>query len=174
MTNQVVYERFEALEEEVAHCYFILHERFLANSALAKFWVDAALDELQHSSILRFCREHGLITKFAIGSDVVDRVDQLLDTVKDAVAKPALAVDEAFSAALLIESSELDETYEKLIRPLEQAHPLMYQAIQANLRLHHYNFAEAAAEFSKDRAFAQAFKTLARVDQRMFRKGNSQ
>jgi hypothetical protein len=174
MTNQDVYERFEVLEEEVAHCYFILHERFLANRALAKFWADAALDELQHSSILRFCREHGLITKFTITSDVADRVDQLLDTVKDAVARPGLNADEAFSAALLIESSELDETYEKLIRPLAQTHPLLYQAVEANLRLHHYNFAEAAAEFSKDRAFAAAFKTLARVDQRMFAKGVSQ
>src|SRR5262249_12074059 len=59
--HQMTYAKFEALEEKLAHCYFILHEHFITQPALAKFWLDAAMDELQHQSILRFCRERGLM-----------------------------------------------------------------------------------------------------------------
>lgn len=166
MTKADVYAKFEALEEEVAHCYFIFYERFIANTPFAKFWAEAALDELQHASILRFCREHELLAKADIDIRVADKIDHLLDPIREAVARPKLTVDEAFSAALIVESSELDESYQKLTRPLVQAHMILYQAIQTNLRLHHYNFAEAAAEFCKDQTFAEAFKALARTERR--------
>jgi hypothetical protein len=167
MTSQDLYEKFEALEEEVAHCYFRFHERFLSNPPLAKFWVEAALEELQHASILRFCREHQLFGKLD-DSRAADRVDQLLDAVRDAAGSPTVTADEAFSAALLVESSELDEAYQALTRPLVQAHLILYEAIRANIRLHHYNFAEAAAQFCRDKAFAEAFKGLAKTEQRRF------
>jgi len=61
--RNATYARFEALEERLAHCYFLLHERFTANPPLARFWMDAALDELQHSSILKYCRDRGLMRK---------------------------------------------------------------------------------------------------------------
>jgi hypothetical protein len=168
MTKQSTYASFEALEEEIAHCYFVFHERFIGNLRLAKFWAEAALDEMQHASILRFCREHQLFAALDPADKAADKIDQLLDTVRDAVSRPRLTPDEAFSAALVIESSELDESYQKLAHPLAHAHFILYQAIQANLRLHHYNFAEAAAEFCKDKTFAEAFRALARSDKRTF------
>ena len=36
--RDATYARFEALEERLAHCYFLLHERFIKNPPLAKFW----------------------------------------------------------------------------------------------------------------------------------------
>src|SRR5215813_8184753 len=59
--SQTVYSKFEKFEEQLAHCYFLLHERFIANPRLAKFWAETAIDELQHQSILRFCRARGLM-----------------------------------------------------------------------------------------------------------------
>src|SRR5688572_8402284 len=59
--RQMIYAKFEGFEEQLAHCYFVLHERFIANPPLAKFWANTAMEELQHSSILRFCRERGLM-----------------------------------------------------------------------------------------------------------------
>ena len=43
--RETIYTTFERIEEEVAHCYFRLHEHFISNPPLAKFWADAALDE---------------------------------------------------------------------------------------------------------------------------------
>ena len=38
MTNRrsMIYAKFEVFEEQLAHCYFMLHERFIANPPLAK------------------------------------------------------------------------------------------------------------------------------------------
>jgi hypothetical protein len=168
MASKDLYEKFEALEEQVAHCYFVFHERFLSNSRLAKFWVDAALDEMQHASILRFCREHELFGRIDDAPAVAGKIDELLDILRDAARKPNITIDDVFAAALIVESSELDEAYEKLTRPLVQAHLILYEAIQSNLRLHHYNFAEAAEEFCRDKTYADAFTSLARTDRRLF------
>ncbi len=155
-----VYAKFEALEEEIAHCYFLLHERFIANPRLSRFWAEAALDEMQHSSILRFCRERGLMAEVDVDSATAARIDELLDVVKNIVSDPEVTVDEAFYASLLLESSELDETYEHLTRALAKDHLLLHQAIEAGMRSHHGNFIDGAEEFSVDKAVVEAFKAF--------------
>ena len=156
-----MYSKFEAFEEQLAHCYFRLHEHFIANPPLAKFWAEAAMDELQHSAILRFCRERGLtVTDFDIGRLTMERIDDLLDTAKDIVNDPEVTVDESFYASLLMESSELDEIYEELTRGLAKDHLLLYQAIHAGLRAHFDSFADAALEFSGDKGLAEAFRAF--------------
>src|SRR6516164_2807691 len=59
--REAIYTKYEKFEEELAHCYFLLHERFISDPPLARFWAEAAMDEIQHFSMLRFCREHGAI-----------------------------------------------------------------------------------------------------------------
>src|SRR5437762_7994546 len=112
--RETIYAKFETLEEQLAHCYFLLHERFIANPPLARFWAEAAMEELQHFSILRFCRERGLMRELDLDPEVAGNIEDLLETVKGIVSESDVSVDEAFYAALLMESSELDEVYEKL------------------------------------------------------------
>jgi len=159
-----IYAKFEALEEQLAHCYFLLNERFITSPPLGKFWAEAALDELQHSSILRYCREHKLFAEALVDEGTADRVDELLDTVKSIVEDPNVTVDDAFYASLLIESSELDDAYDKLTRPLANDHPLLYNAIQATLRMHHDRFADGAAEFTSGRADVEAFRGVGHAE----------
>ena len=161
--RETLYAKFEGFEEQIAHCYFLLHERFIANRPLARFWAEAAMDELQHCSILRFCRERGLMADVKIEARVAEHVEQLLDTVRGLAADPEVSVEEAFYASLLMESSELDETYEKLTAGVAKDHPLLYEAIHASLRSHHGAFADAAEKFSGDAGFAEAFKNLGRA-----------
>src|SRR5947209_3053407 len=59
--REMIYAKFEALEEQLAHCYFQLHTHFIVNPPLAKVWAETAMEELQHSSMLRFCRERGFM-----------------------------------------------------------------------------------------------------------------
>jgi len=161
--RDATYARFEALEERLAHCYFLLHERFITNPPLAKFWAEAAMEELQHFSILRFCRERGVMAEVDVDLEAANNVEELLDTVKSIVAEPEVSVDEAFYASLLMESSELDEVYEKLSHALAKEHPLLYETIHASLRSHLDSFADGAAEFCSDRGFVEGFRNLARV-----------
>lgn len=160
--RQMIYARFEAFEEQLAHCYFLLHERFIANARLAKFWAETAMEELQHSSMLRFCRERGFMAEVDIDYEVAEHVEQLLETVKGLATDPEVSVDESFYAALLMEASELDDVYGKLTAGLAKDHRVLFDAIQASLRSHHATFAEAAAEFSGDRSLAEAFRNLGR------------
>jgi len=160
--REMTYAKFEALEEQLAHCYFQLHEHFIANPRLAKVWAETAMEELQHSSMLRFCRERGFMADVDIDFTTAENVEELLDTVKGIATDPDVSVDEAFYAALLMESSEMEEVYEQLTSALAKNHRLLFDAIQASLRSHHSTFAEAAEQFSRDRGLAEAFRNLGR------------
>jgi hypothetical protein len=161
MTKQeMVYMKFEAFEEQLAHCYFLLHERFIANPPLAAFWEDTALAELQHQSLLRYCRDRRLMSDVVIDAATVQHVEQLLDTVKGIISDPEVSVGEAFYASLLMESSELDEVYEKLTCRLAKDHRLLFDAIRRSLRSHHENFADAAQKFLDQPGMAEAFRNL--------------
>jgi hypothetical protein len=132
MTNpNAIYAKFEDLEEQLAHCYFTLHERFAADPELAAFWADAAWEELQHSSILRCCREQCLRADATVNMNTANHVADLLAAVKRIVRNPGVTADEAFHVSLLMESSELDDAYEKLTRPLARHHRALFEAIHA-------------------------------------------
>jgi len=160
--RQMIYAKFEAFEEEVAHCYFQMHERFIAHPELSKFWAETAIEELQHHSILRFCREHGLMADVEVDSVRIEHIREIIEIVAGLASDPDVSVDEAFYAALLIESSELEDIYDKLISGLAKDRRMLFDAIQASLRAHHASIAEAAARFCSDRGFAEAFRNLER------------
>ena len=160
--TETIYAKFEGFEEELAHCYFLLQGRFIANPPLARFWIDAAMDELQHCSILRFCRERGLMSDANIDTKMANHVEELLGVLKGIAADSEVSIDEAFYASLLMESSEMEEAYEKLTAGLAKDHRLLFEAIHASLRAHHNSFAAAVERFSGDRGFIDAFKNLRR------------
>ena len=158
--REAIYARYEKFEEELAHCYFVLHERFISDPPLARFWAEAAMDEMQHFSMLRFCREHAAMADDTPGPKTAANIEDLLETVKGLVADPEISVGEAFYASLLMESSELEGIYERLVKGLERNHPLLYQAIHAGLRSHVHGFRDAAEQFCKDRGFIEAFRNM--------------
>src|SRR5215475_10218987 len=158
--RQMLYAKFEAVEEQLAHCYFQLHERFISNPQLAKFWAETAIDELQHQSVLRFCRERGLMADVDLDMKMTDRIEDLLETVQGIATDPDVSVDEAFYAALLMESSELEDVYERLTGGLARNHRLLFDSIQESLSSHHSTFAGAVEKFSGDRGLAEAFRNL--------------
>jgi hypothetical protein len=160
--TEAIYAKYERFEEQLAHCYFRLHERFISNPPLAQFWAEAAMDELQHFSILRFCREHKITPGVEPDVRSSQNIEQLLETVKSLVSGPNISVEEAFYASMLIESSELDEIYKRLTSGLEGDHPLLYQAIRANLQSHLRTFEEGAAQFCRDRGFVEALRNMGR------------
>jgi len=160
--REAIYTKFASFEEQLAHYYFLLHERFIANPPLARFWAEAAMDELQHCSILRFCLDRGLMADAIVDSKTADHVEELLETVQGLAADPDVTINEAFYASLLMESSEMEEAYEKLIAGLAKNHPLLFEAVHASLRSHHGSFVDAIERFSGDQGFIEAFRNLRR------------
>lgn len=160
--TEAVYLKYEGMEEQLAHCYFLLHERFNKDPELARFWADVAMDEVQHFSMLQWCRERGVMSDAAPQEKTTRHIEELLETVKGIATDPEVSIEEAFYASLLMESSELDEVYESLMLRLRVEHPFMYQAIHASFRAHHLTFSEGAEKFCKDPGFAEAFRNLGR------------
>jgi hypothetical protein len=161
--TRTLYERFEGFEEQLAHCYFLLHERFIANPPVAKFWVDSAMEELEHCAVLRLCREKGLMEQIEIDVDAADHIEQLLEMTKSIVKEPDVTIEDAFYASLLMESSEIEEIYEKLIRTLVKDHRLLYDSVVSSLRTHHDRFADGAETYCGNKTFAEAFRMLGRT-----------
>ena len=159
--TETIYAKFETLEDQVAHCYFLFHERFVGNERLAKFWLETGVHEVQHAAMLRFCRQQGMMVDTVIHPRIIREVEDLLETVKDIARDPEVSIDEAFFASLLIERSELEDVYEKLTGILEKDHRLLFAAIRSNLHEHHVAFAEAAKKFVGSPRLIELFSRLA-------------
>jgi hypothetical protein len=157
-----LYTRVEGFENRLGHVYIEFNARFKDRPELAKFWSESALEEMQHGSMLRFCREHKSMNGSDIDPAACERIENLLETVSSVAKKPDLTVKEAFYASLLMEASELDELFSKLTRGMLPDHLFLYEAVKASLRSHHDRFAEAADRFLGDPAFAAAFRNLSR------------
>jgi hypothetical protein len=101
-----------------------------------------------------------MMTDLGIDGEAADHIEQLLETVKGIVSDPGVSAEEAFYASLLMEFSEMEDLYEKMITGLAQDHRAMYDTVRARLDNHHATFAEAAARFCNDRGLAAAFENL--------------
>lgn len=112
-------ERFAEIERLVGKVYFRFSHLFLHHRELRDFWWQMAMDEEQHASILLACRE--LIENYA--DETIDpsitkeKADQLKTQLEGYLGKgtPSITVEEAFRAALEIETSEIDVIYSKLL-----------------------------------------------------------
>ena len=162
--SETTYSRFEAIEAQIAHCYFLFHERFIRNPRFSQFWLEMALQELQHSAMLHFCREHACVAETDINVNAARKAEQLLDVIKGVATDPDVSMDEALYASLLVESSELEDVYEKLTTALKDHNELLYKTLHKDLLAHQDRFADAAAEFASRPALVRAFKLL-RSDQ---------
>ena len=158
--TETTYSRFEAIEAQIAHCYFLFHERFIRNPRFSQFWLEMAMQELQHSAMLQFCREHACMGDADVNVNASRNIEQLLDVIKGVATDPDVSMDEALHASLLIESSELEDVYEKLTAAVKDHNELLYRAMHKDFQAHQEAFAEAAAEFASRPALARAFRLL--------------
>jgi hypothetical protein len=119
-----------------------------------------AMQELQHSAMLQFCREHACMAEADINADALRKTEQLLDVIKGVATDRDVSMDEALYGALMVESSELEDVYEKLTSMLKDHNELLYKAVHKDLQAHQDAFAEAAEEFASRPALVRAFKLL--------------
>ena len=89
------------------------------------------------------------------------------------MSEPDVTIDDAFYASLLMESSEIDEIYGKLIRTLVKDQRLLYDAVLASLRSHHDRFADGAEAHCSNNGFAEAFRMLGRSERRTLGRSTS-
>ncbi|MGH7829665.1 MAG: hypothetical protein ACREP8_05760 [Candidatus Binatia bacterium] len=113
-------ERFAEIERLVSRIYFRFSHLFLDRLPLREFWWEMAKEEEQHASILLACKEmiENYDDETLDASISKERADALKKQLTEQLNKgtPSLTVEEAFSIALEIETSEIDAIYSKLLQ----------------------------------------------------------
>jgi len=113
-------EGFAEIERLAAKVYFRFSHLFLHHPELRDFWWQMAQDEEQHASTLLACKE--LLTNY--NDEALDpslshkKANELKERINSYLRKgtPSITMEEAFKIALVMESSELDVIYGKLLR----------------------------------------------------------
>jgi len=113
-------ERFAEIERLVSKIYFRFSHLFLEDSQLRNFWWEMAKQEEQHALILLACR--AIIENYKDEqldpSVTQEKADELKEHLTRYLTKgtPSMTVDDAFKAAVEIETSEIDAIYSKLLQ----------------------------------------------------------
>lgn len=112
--------RFAEIERLVSKVYFRFSHLFLDNPELRDFWWQMATEEEQHACILTACK--AIIENYPDEqldeSITKEKADQLKARIGSYLGQgtPSVTVEQAFKAALEIESSEIDAIYSKLLQ----------------------------------------------------------
>ena len=112
--------QFAEIERLVAKIYYRFSHLFLSHPELRDFWWEMAREEEQHACILQACRAvienyEGETLDPTISRDKAQELNAWLRSFL-AQGTASTSVEEAFRAALQIESSEIDAIYSKLVK----------------------------------------------------------
>ena len=155
-----MYLWLEGVEELVSDVYFRFQQKFSQNPRQARFWIEAALEELHHASMLRFCRERRLFSHMKINGTDIERVTATHEIVTSLASAPDLTIDLALFAGLQVQSSGLYRIFIQLIHALAANHTTLFTALETSLRGRHEAFADAVLAFLGDQRLARSFRSL--------------
>lgn len=142
-----VYEGFIRFEERSAELYLELSVRFLDNYDLSWFWVEMAMEEKQHAGMLQHCREAGVFAVELPDKGRVRLLDELFRKLEAQIAAPDLKLDDAFDAAIRLETSEINDIYGKLTAPIEGPAHVMRKKMKLSVEGHFEKLHQAAHKF---------------------------
>lgn len=160
MNATKIYEGFIGFEERSAELYLELSVRFVDNPALRWFWVEMAMEEKQHAGMLQHCREAGVFSGELPDQKQIERLDSLYRHLEARIAAPDLTLDDAFDAAIRLESSEINDVYSKLTAPIEGPAHVMRKKMELSVASHFEKLYDAAQTFG---ASAETQARLARL-----------
>ncbi len=158
------WERFAEIERLVSKVYFRFSHLFLNQPELRDFWWQMARDEEQHACILLACK--AIIENFqheavdpGIGREKADELEKQINSYLNR-GTPTITLDEAFKIALVIESSELDAIYSKLLNSCgpEIAKTMEHVGVPASVQRRKLSW--AALRFSRDPEVRAAAENL--------------
>jgi hypothetical protein len=139
-----VYDGFIRFEERSAELYLELSVKFFNDIDLTWFWVEMAMEEKQHASLLQYCRETGICASQLPDRAQILRLRTLFDDLEARVAGTDLSVDDAFAIAIELESSEINEIYKNLTDPIQGPWYILRKKIDLSIG-NHFERLEAAA-----------------------------
>jgi rubrerythrin len=134
---QDVYRRFIDFEEQAAAIYLRMASRFSPeNLEVGSIWLDMGIQEKQHAGLLQFCLAEELFSTDLPSDKQVLETEVLFSRLTRQAANPDLSVEEAFEIAAQLESSEVNDIYDRLTTPVHASMYLLRRKIAASLPDH--------------------------------------
>jgi len=158
-----IYRRFLEFEERAAAVYLRFASHFPQDPRLSSFWLEMALQEKQHAGLLQFCLHEGLFASGLPDSDEIRKVNALFERLEKHAADPSLSVEDAFSLAIELETSEVNTIYCHLTSTLHGSMYLLKRNIATSLPRHVEELLESAKKFGVGN---HALKELDRLKKR--------
>jgi hypothetical protein len=157
-----IYRRFVDFEESAAAIYLRLASRFSQNPRLSAFWLDMAMHEKQHAGLLQFCLHQELFASDLPNTADIQKIAGLFKRFEKRASDPRLTLEEAFSLAIEIESSEVNAIYCHLTTTLHNSMYLLRRKIAASIPNHIEELVRAAKKFG---VANDAMKELSRLQE---------
>jgi len=159
MIQPQLFEVFIQFEEHASSLYLDLSARFGENLALSWFWIEMAMDEKQHAGLLQFCKEAGTVISVVPTDEQIQHLGGLFKELSAKATKPDLALDEAFDIAIAVESSEINEIFDNLIKNITG--PLYVIRKKVELAINHFTkLREAGVRFGVSKSILERLADL--------------
>ena len=146
-TNSSVYHRFIEFEEKAASIYLRLASHFSFDRELSWFWFGMAMEEKQHAGLLQFCLQEELFAPNLPTHTDVEHMNRLFKNLEKRAANKKLTVEESFSLAIELESSEVNAIYCHLTKALHSSPYLLKRKIATFVPNHIDGLVAAACRF---------------------------
>lgn len=153
------------LEERAARLYSRFYQRFQTYPQVATAWWDLAMDEYGHAGILRAVQE--LVDPAQRADELAARVRPLVGILRDCERRGTgtVSLRTALDLAVTIETSELDQIGNEVIRSLRRDLPEMAQKAFGTHDAHLQRLTRAVGKFGDEdqsRRVAEIRRSLAR------------
>ena len=149
-TSSSVYQRFIEFEEKAASIYLQLASHFSSDRELSWFWFGMAMEEKQHAGLLQFCLQEELFAPDLPKQSELERMNRLFRNLERRAADTKLNVEESFSLAIELESSEVNAIYCHLTKALHSSPYLLKRKIATFVPNHMDSLVAAARSFGVD------------------------
>ena len=141
------YREFVQFEERAAGVYLQLASRFAEDAEVGSFWLDMAMQEKQHAGLLQFCIYEKLFAPKLPNHEQIEELKTFFARIERRCADANLTLEEAFSLAVEMESSEINMIYCNLTTALHNSTYLLRRKIATALPNHVDELIAAAQRF---------------------------
>jgi hypothetical protein len=142
--SENIYRQFVEFEERAAAIYLQLASRFSQDPKLSSFWLDMAMHEKEHAGLLQFCLCDRLFAPDLPDIAEVQKLAGFFDHLEKRAAEASITVQEGFSLAVEMETSEINAIYCHLTKMLHTSMYLLRRKIATSLPDHIDGLIEAA------------------------------
>jgi rubrerythrin len=157
-----VYREFVQFEERAAAIYLRLASRFSQELQISSFWLEMAMHEKQHASLVQICLCESLFAPDLPTATEIQKLAAFFEQLETRAADPNLTLQEGFALAIELEASEVNTIYCRLTEAVQDSMYLLRRKIATRFPEHIDTLIEGAKRFGVGENALQTLHDAAR------------